>query len=36
MLAVFTEEVLSGGGELPRERVLQQSFEFSGEAEWQN
>ena len=27
----FPGEVLSGGGEVPRERVLQQSFEFSGE-----
>ena len=24
-------EVSSGGGDLPRERVLHQSFEFSGE-----
>ena len=30
--AVFPGEVLSGGGGLPRERVLQQSFEFSAEA----
>ena len=27
----FPGEVLSGGGRVPRERVLQQSFEFSGE-----
>jgi len=27
----FPGEVLSGGGGVPRERVLQQSFEFSGE-----
>ena len=30
--AVFPGEVLSCGGGLPTERVLQQSFEFSGEA----
>ena len=29
---VFPGEVLSGGGRVPRERVLQQSFELSGEA----
>ena len=28
---VFPGEVMSGGGGVPRERVLQQSFEFSGE-----
>ena len=27
----FPGEVLNGGGGVPRERVLQQSFEFSGE-----
>ena len=28
--AVFPGEVLSGGGGVPRERVMLQSFEFSG------
>ena len=31
--AVFPEEVLGGGDGVPREQVLQQSSEFSGEVE---
>ena len=34
--AVFTGEVLRGDDGVPREQVLQQSSEFSGEVGWQN
>ena len=30
---MFPGEILSGGGEVPRERVLQQTLEFSGEVD---
>ena len=30
---MFPGEILSGGGEVPRDRVLQQTLEFSGEVD---
>ena len=36
VVVVFTGELYRGGCVVPRERVSQQSFEFSGEAGWRN